>query len=195
MKAQLDSILEEWNLLKHPFYESWTAGTLPVDALKVYASEYGAFINTLPEGWTTLNDTETADEEREHAEMWGAFASALGTTVSDPNIRQSRELTENAHRLFSSRASALGAMYAFEAQQPATARSKLEGLQTHYSLPADVEPYFEVHAKNWHEAEKILKAISALTPQEQTQVLAACEEMSESLWNALTGIHEATCMN
>jgi pyrroloquinoline quinone (PQQ) biosynthesis protein C len=86
-------------------------------------------------------------------------------------------------------------MYAFEAQQPETAKSKLIGLKTHYSLPAGVEPYFEVHSSNWHESAKILKALSALTPEEQTQALAACERMSEALWNALTGIHEKTCMN
>lgn len=195
MKAQLDSILEKWNLLKHPFYESWTAGTLSVDALKVYASEYGAFINTLADGWTTLNDEETANEEREHAELWAEFASALGTTIGTPKIAQSQTLIEEAQTLFSDRASALGAMYAFEAQQPETAKSKLIGLKKYYSLPASVEPYFEVHSRNWHESEKILKALSALTPEEQTQALAACERMSEALWNALTGIHEKTCMN
>jgi len=195
MKAQLDSILEKWNLLKHPFYESWTAGTLPVDALKVYASEYGAFINILDQGWTTLDDPETAEEEREHAVMWEGFASAVGTTIGAPRIAQTKALVESARSLFGQRASALGAMYAFEAQQPQTAKSKLDGLKTHYSLPEAVEPYFEVHSSNWHESEKILKAISALTTDEQAQALAACEKMSESLWNALTGIHEKTCVN
>jgi len=195
MKARLNLILDKWSLLKHPFYQAWTAGTLPLDALKVYASEYGAFINILAEGWNTLKDPETAQEEREHAEMWGEFAAALGAKIEAPQIRQTKTLVETARSLFAHRASTLGAMYAFEAQQPETAQSKLFGLKMHYSLPPAVEPYFEIHATNWHESEKILKAISALRPDEQSEALAACEKMSESLWNALTGIHEITCVN
>jgi len=66
-KQRLDSILEKWDLLKHPFYQAWSAGTLPVEALKVYASEYGAFINILENGWKTLDDLETAEEERDNS--------------------------------------------------------------------------------------------------------------------------------
>ena len=86
-------------------------------------------------------------------------------------------------------------MYAFEAQQPATAKSKLDGLKEHYSLPAEVEPYFEVHSANWHESEKILASIEKLSPEERTQVEQACESMAEALWNTLTGIHDKTCLN
>jgi pyrroloquinoline-quinone synthase len=193
MKHQLDTVLEKWNLLSHPFYQAWSAGTLPVDALKVYASEYGAFIETLPQGWATLNDMETADEEREHAEMWNSFASALGAKVATPQIAQTKELVKTSGKLFADSASALGAMYAFEAQQPGTAQSKLQGLKAHYHLPAEVEPYFEVHSANWHESEKILKQIEALSSENQKDALAACEQMGESLWNALTGIYENTC--
>lgn len=194
-KQQLDSILEKWDLLQHPFYQAWSAGTLPVEALKVYASEYGTFINTLADGWATLNDAETAHEEEEHAELWEQFATALETKVSTPKITQTTELIHTAKELFDSPASTLGAMYAFEAQQPATAKSKLDGLKTHYSLPAEVEPYFEVHSANWHESEKILDAVEKLSPDEQAQVELACERMAEALWNTLTGIHEETCLN
>ncbi|MEW5939238.1 MAG: iron-containing redox enzyme family protein [Chloroflexota bacterium] len=195
MIEQLNTILEKWNLLKHPFYQAWSAGTLPVEALQVYAREYGNFIATLPRGWETLNDAETAQEEREHAELWTGFTAALGGFTADASLPATANLARASRALFASRASALGAMYAFEAQQPATAQSKLDGLKTHYKLPQGVEPYFEVHAKNGHESEKILRMIESLPAHEQTEVLAACEQMAQSLWDALTGIHEATCMN
>jgi len=194
-KQRLDATLEKWDLLKHPFYQAWSAGTLPVEALKVYASEYGAFINTLADGWMTLDDAETAHEEEEHAELWEQFANALETKISKPEITQTKELVTVSKNLFASPATTLGAMYAFEAQQPATAKSKLEGLKTHYSLPAEVEPYFEVHSANWHESEKILASVEKLSPEEQTQVEQACEKMAEALWNTLTGIHGETCLN
>ncbi len=194
-KQRLDATLEKWDLLKHPFYQAWSAGTLPVEALKVYASEYGAFISMLAEGWTTLEDAETAHEEEEHAELWEQFANALETNVSKPEIAQTKELVKVSQNLFASPATTLGAMYAFEAQQPATAKSKLEGLKSHYSLPAEVEPYFEVHSANWHELEKILASVEKLSSEEQAQVEQACEKMAEALWNTLTGIHKGTCLN
>jgi pyrroloquinoline-quinone synthase len=194
-KQRLDSILEKWDLLKHPFYQAWSAGTLPVDALKVYAAEYGAFINSLADGWNTLGDAETAHEEEEHAELWEQFANALETKISTPEISQTTDLVNTAKALFNTPATTLGAMYAFEAQQPATAKSKLDGLKEHYSLPVEVEPYFEVHSANWHESEKILSAVEKLSSEEQAQVEQACENMAEALWNALTGIHEETCLN
>ena len=194
-KERLDSILEKWDLLEHPFYQAWSEGTLPVEALKVYASEYGAFINILADGWVTLDDAETAQEEKEHAELWDDFTVALETKISPPQIKQTQELIHTSELLFGSPASTLGAMYAFEAQQPATAKSKLDGLKTHYKLPVEVEPYFEVHASNWHESEKILASMDKLSPEELTQAEAACAQMAESLWNTLTGIHETSDLN
>jgi pyrroloquinoline-quinone synthase len=194
-QQQLDSTLEKWDLLKHPFYQAWSAGTLPVDALKVYAAEYGAFINILAKGWNTLEDADTAREEQEHAELWEEFAAALGTTLDKPQIAQSIALVDTANEMFGSPAKTLGAMYAFEAQQPATAKSKLDGLKAHYSLPQGAEPYFEVHSANWHESKKILAAMETLSPDEQAQAEEACEKMAKALWDALTGIHEKTCLN
>ena len=192
-KHQLDTILEKWDLLKHPFYQAWSAGTLPVEALKVYAREYGQFINLLPKGWETLQDGETAGEEREHAEMWESFSAALGAPVDVTPVLEARQLADTARELFSRPASALGAMYAFEAQQPATAKSKLIGLKTRYTLPREVEPYFEAHSANWHEAQKLLRQINALPAEEQAQAVEACDRMARALWEALTGIHAATC--
>jgi len=195
IKNRLDTMLAKWDLLQHPFYQAWSKGTLSIEALTVYASEYGAFINILEDGWNTLGDAETAKEEREHAELWEQFAKTLDTEISVPQITQTRTLIETSKSLFSSPATTLGAMYAFEAQQPATAKSKLDGLKTHYSLSSDVEPYFEVHSANWHESEKILSALDKLSPEEQSQAEKACGQMAESLWNALTGIQEKSNLN
>ncbi|HEY5984246.1 MAG TPA: iron-containing redox enzyme family protein, partial [Anaerolineales bacterium] len=149
----LDDTVAERSLLKHPFYQAWSAGTLPVEDLQTYAREYGAFIGMLPRAWETLKDFETAEEEQEHAELWGDFATALGTQVNtSASVDEVANLTSTAARLFAEPATAAGALYAFEVQQPATAKSKLDGLKAHYTLPASVEPYFEFHSHNEHEA-------------------------------------------
>ena len=47
--------------------------------------------------------------------------------------------------MFTNRPQALGALYAFEHQQPATAKSKLAGLRKHYNLAPSAEVYFDIH--------------------------------------------------
>jgi len=190
LKESLDRAVARRNLLEHPFYQAWSAGTLPVEALSTYAREYGAFISLLPNAWATLHDTETAQEEREHAELWDDFAAALGThTAGKAKLPEVQALTATTARLCADPASAAGALYAFEVQQPATAQSKLAGLKTHYHLPAEVEPYFEIHSHNEHEARKLLARIEALPADDQSRAVQACSEMADGLWNALTGIY------
>ena len=193
-KKALDSRISKFNLLKHPFYQAWSAGELPVEALKCYAREYGAFISTIPKGWETINAAETAEEETEHIEMWKDFADGLDTEISDAQIPQVKTLLNTADNLFSNRETALGALYAFEAQQPETAKSKLTGLKAFYQLPEKVEPYFEIHSHNEHEAEELLERIGALSSDAQEVVVQSCEQMSNALWDALTGIHDAECV-
>jgi pyrroloquinoline-quinone synthase len=193
VKNQLDTRVEKWALLKHPFYKAWEAGELPQKALQAYASEYGAFIASMPSGWETLNDSETAEEEREHIVLWQDFASGLDTKIDKAQLPAIKELVASAENLFSQEPTALGALYAFEVQQPETAKSKLEGLKAHYDLPASVEPYFEEHSHNEHEAEKLLGRINELSEDDKKIAFQACEQMSSALWDALTDIYDTHC--
>lgn len=195
LKKELDQRVEPWNLLHHPFYQAWESGQLPVEALKTYAREYGAFIGKLPAGWSLLLDEGTAQEEREHAALWDQFALGLETSVGEPELAAVGELVAAAGNLFSRLETALGALYAFEVQQPETAKAKLEGLRKHYSLPELTRAYFEVHTANHHEAAKLLAHIAMLHPVDRQIALQACGEMSEALWNALTDICNKHCKN
>ena len=189
VRDRLDAVVERWSLLRHPFYQAWSAGTLPAEALATYAREYGAFVATLPLGWRTLGDEETAREEQEHAELWDGFARELGTAVGEPALAGVADLVEEAHRCFGEPAAAVGALYAFEAQQPATASSKLEGLRRHYTLSPAAERYFELHAANAHEARALCERAQALPAPDQDRAVAACERVGAALWGALSAIH------
>ncbi|MEX1071282.1 MAG: iron-containing redox enzyme family protein [Anaerolineales bacterium] len=190
LKNKLNERISKWALLQHPLYQAWEKGELPVEALQTYAREYGAFIRLMPAGWESLRDNETANEEREHAALWRDFAAGLNTEISDAKLPAVAALVEISAKLFAGPATALGALYAFEAQQPETAKTKLAGLRKHYSLPASVEPYFEKHSANEHEAAKLLDRILVLTAEDQAIALEACEQMSAALWNALTDIYD-----
>ena len=80
-----------------------------------------------------------------------------------------KTLLETADELFSEPTTALGALYAFEAQQPANPHNrKLAGLKEFYQLPKTVEPYFETHSHNEHEAEALLERIGTLPSESHT---------------------------
>ncbi len=190
MKSELDAAIEPHRILEHPFYQSWNEGTLPLPALASYAAEYGAFIDKVAEGWEACNWPEHAEEERYHSELWQQFAGALGAEVGNPQIAQVNILLDACDRLFADADTAWGALYAFEAQQPETAATKLRGLNEHYDVPEEAKTYFEVHADDLYEAEAIVTHLDGVSDEARAKAVTACAEMSVALWDALTGVHE-----
>ncbi len=196
IKKELDAVVAKYDLLSHPFYKAWNTGELPVEALKTYAEEYGAFVQTVPSGWAGHGDAKTASEEVMHAVLWEKFANGLGTTSTNaPSIEQTKALVAHCNSLFSQPVTALGGLYAFEAQQPHTSVSKLDGIREHYkALPASlVEPYFEIHCDDVHEMALIVERLEGKSDQEKQQAIDACEKVAKGLWDTLTGIFEKHC--
>ena len=186
-----DAIVARRSLLQHPFYLAWSDGTLPVPALKEYAHDYGAFIRTVGQGWETIGEAHIAGIEEGHAQVWeNTFAAGLETTVDAPRTAGAAGLVDAAHALFADRATALGALYAFESQQPYTAQSKLAGLREHYrQLPECCGEYFRLHEDDFDEPALLAAQINALPAAEQERAVTACERLSQSLHDALTGLY------
>lgn len=195
LQDKLQSSLSEWNLLDSAFYQAWNAGELSTDALALYAREYGAFITTIADGWAAHGDDAIAAEEREHVELWRRFAGSLGTDIAQAETPAVAKLVETAKKSFSSSPESLGALYAFEAQQPETAATKLVGLRKHYELGPEAEVYFEVHKDDLDEPALLLERMKALPVDEQNRAIAACEEMAKALRLALDGIYEKGCVH
>ena len=190
IELRLQEILDKWNLLEHPFYRAWTMGTLPDNKLKSYSSEYASFIGMVAKGWEACGNEEIAEEEREHHDLWKVFAKSLGHSEVSTSISEVSDLVTSCEKNYTNRVSALGALYAFEAQQPKTSKSKLEGLRTHYQhLNAD-ETYFEIHENDLEEPAMLLKDMEGLSTMDQNIAVAACAEVAENIYGALTGIME-----
>jgi pyrroloquinoline-quinone synthase len=189
--SEFDATVARHSLLQHPFYVAWSMGMLPVPALKSYASEYGAFITTISQGWQAVGEQEIAEIEQEHSRVWErSFAASLDTSVAAPQVKEVAELVALASELFGEYAAALGALYAFEAQQPFTAQSKLKGLGEHYTqLPERCADYFRMHAADYDEPALLSAKIDALDAGERQRALQACKRMSQALYRALSGIH------
>ncbi len=189
----LDADVDQFNLQKHPFYKAWGDGTLPVPALTAYAHDWGGFVRIIDKGWETLGQEVYAQEEREHAMLWEGFAQSLGTTsLHDPTLPALRDLRKNALHLFTtSPAAAAGALYAFEAQQPGTSTSKLEGLRLHYAHLGAADQYFEVHAGDYAEAQFLREYISKMSEKDQAICKEACKATCKAFWPALSALQSA----
>src|SRR5579859_1832868 len=93
--AALAALGTEMSLLKHPFYQQWSAGTLSAQRLRNYAIQYYRHVAAFPRYLSALHsrcdDLETRqallenliDEERgaeNHPALWLKFGEALGVT-------------------------------------------------------------------------------------------------------------------
>src|SRR3984885_8506891 len=98
----LDTLIEKHHLLKHPFYQAWTEGTLSMESLQVYAEQYYQHVRAFPENLKQLsartsgklaelvieNISEELNPEAPHPVLWRQFAHSLG--VSDAALDRAR---------------------------------------------------------------------------------------------------------
>lgn len=187
----LNQVITEQSLLQSKFYQAWSAGTLKKEALARYTREYGSFISLIARGWDAHGEKEIALEEREHFELWKDFADSLDEKVCVPTQKGMALIVTTAERLFDSPESALGALYAFEAQQPETSRSKLEGLKEHYKeVSGKALTYFEIHQDDLDEPALLLRKIEALPEDKKAIALSACGEMAKALRVGLDSLYD-----
>ena len=172
--ATLDSMIAEHSMLRHPFYQAWSAGTLSMERLKNYTVEYYPHVAAFPRYLSAIhsrcadiatrraileNLIEEERGEENHPELWLRFAEALGvsrervleaepSTASKKLVREFTELSESGHV-----PTGLAALYAYESQIPAVATAKIDGLKRFYGIEAERGlEFFRVHEKAdvWH---------------------------------------------
>lgn len=192
---ELDEIVGQFDLNQHPFYQAWRAGTLPIERLAAYAAEWAPFIGMLDRGWDRIGEPAYAQEEREHDELWSRFRAALGEAAGgEMRLPQSRTLAAVGENAFEAVPEALGALYSFEVQQPATGQSKLAGLREHYagSVDTHAQEYFREHAVETDEPAMLAARIDALSDDDFARAKTACAIFSAAAWGALDGVYYAT---
>ena len=187
---ELDAIVQQFDLNQHPFYTEWRAGTLPIERLAEYAAEWAPFISVLDSGWERIGHPAYAAEEREHEELWNSFRASLGASRG-MRRPQSKTLLAVGEGAFASVPEALGALYSFEVQQPATASSKLAGLREHYAgtVNAAGRRYFEEHAVETDEPAMLASMIDELSDGDFARARTACAIFSAAAWGALDGVY------
>lgn len=219
LSARIDALIEERSLLKHPFYQAWNAGTLPVDALKNYAAQYyhfeAAFPTFLSAVHSRVSDLKVRqqilnnlwDEEHgegNHTALWLRFCEALGLDPSEvpatPVQESTARLIETYRDLCASGeyAQGLAALLAYEAQVPGVAVKKIAGLKAFYGMddPRSVS-FFTVHTEqdSTHSVtERSLVLDAAMSDDAQALVLAAVDRATGVLWSFLDGVYDAECV-
>lgn len=151
--AALAALGTEMSLLKHPFYQQWSAGTLPIERLRNYAIQYYRHVAAFPRYLSALHsrcdDLETRqvllenliEEERgaeNHPELWLKFAQALGVTreevLAAETLPAANALVATFDRLSRDMplAAGLSALYVYESQVAEVAGIKIDGLRRFY---------------------------------------------------------------
>jgi pyrroloquinoline-quinone synthase len=212
---KIDAAIAEKNLLKHPFYQDWQAGKLSRESLQLYSAQYYRHVEAFPKHLRVLADRaddslkpvvleNLAEEENPahpHPQLWRDFAAALG--VSEEDITSSPSLPGTQHVVHTFRdicanrslAEAVAALYAYEAQVPEIATTKMDGLNRFYGITDSLDTaYFAVH----EEADKAHRAawrawLADHASGNEEQILASTNDALNALWGALDAVYSGSC--
>ena len=213
---RIDGIIQNKGLLGHPFYQAWTKGTLPLESMKEYASQYFHFEAAYPTFLSGLHfrceDQDIRqlildnlwDEEHgadNHVELWLRFCDALdldreAVRTGEP-VSATAELVAIYKDLTSNAPSAAGAaaLYAYESQVPEVAKAKIKGLSENYGInDRDSVSFFEVHRTldlEHSDAERDMLIKLASTDDEADAAVKATEEATGRLWDFLDGVYKS----
>ena len=216
----IDSKVAERAMLKHPFYQAWTEGRLPIETLRAYARQYFHHVEAFPRAVSAVHSAcpdregrrmlaeNLAEEEgieagkQDHASLWLMFACGLGE--SEDEVRgqdlngETTALIDTFSRLSrQSYAAGLGALYAYESQFPGVASAKIEGLIDRYGI-SDEETlrFFRVHESADVEHSAVCRdLLDRLSVVEKAEAVAAGEELAGALWNFLSGVEARATIN
>ena len=212
--SEVQALVEERSLLKHPFYQAWQRGELTQEHLQGYADQYYHHVLAFPqyvsgahaicpnqpdrqELLENLIEEERGDEN--HPELWLRFAEGVGT--SRERVERASHLPETIALVDTFRdatmnrsfAEACAALYVYESQVPEVAKTKIAGLKQFYGIDDErTLQFFEVHIG----ADEIHSEVGAGMVRRHTNddatrtaVLSTSRECADALWSFLDGCY------
>jgi len=204
--SELDAVRERWDVLRHPFYQRWSAGELTVEELGLYAGEYHHAVVALAAASERAASAATepalrdelaghAAEERAHVDVWAGFAAAVGGDTARPPAPETAACAEAwAGPGRRSLMGTLVALYAIESAQPAIAATKADGLRRWYGIgEGDGTAYFDLHAERdlEHAAAGRRLIEQRLAGSDEQALLAEAEAVLRGNWELLDGVERA----
>ncbi len=210
----LQSEIDKRHLLKHPFYQMWNRGTLPIEVMRKYAEQYYHLEKNFPTFLSRMHAACANDEfevrqaitdnlydeehgPENHRELWLRFGEGIGATRTDMQGSVPLAETQAAIDTFSELASnsyleGVGALAAYESQIPAVAETKLDGLENNYQMTDErSQRFFKVHgimdiehANSWWD---IIRK-HADNEEKENKVTEAVKRGRDALWSFLDGV-------
>jgi pyrroloquinoline-quinone synthase len=215
--AEIEKILEEKSILKHPFYQKWNEGKLTLGELREYSKQYYHFVKNFPMFVSAVHSNCTdpeirrmlvenlADEEgyktgvSDHPALWLNFCEALGVSAQEAEntipVKESENMISGFYELCRSRdfRTGLSTLLAYEKQIPEVSRVKIDGLKKYYGMDSEkAVEFFAVHEKAdvFHsKAELDTVLIACKTEEEQDNALQAMKKSAGLYWQMLDGIY------
>jgi pyrroloquinoline-quinone synthase len=206
--ARIDQARRKCNVLEHPFYQRWSAGTLTERELEVYAGQYRHAVVALAQASSRAAKKAAADassaehvaglerhaaEEAAHVVLWDEFAQAVSDAADgteDPAFEQTRQCSDSwiaGDDLLEH----LAVLYAIEASQPEISKTKLEGLVQRYGYSEEgpATEYFRLHATlDVEHARQVRELTERLMSADEAQAQnEAADRMVERAKAALRG--------
>ena len=160
--VHIDKLIEEYSLLKHPFYQMWSDGKLTLESLAGYSKEYFQLVKSVPLFMTPIISqapnhlvdelVANQNEELDHVVPWISFATHLGISEDElesyAGTSETRQAIYDMSMLMQTFESGAVAMYAFEKEIPKISQTKLDGLSTFYNITdKEATRYFELHTE------------------------------------------------
>lgn len=187
--SSLDNDIQDKSVLKHRFYQMWSAGSLSIENLGGYSKEYFQLVRAVPvlvnnvlrqvtpefERRYALSATmrHNLEEEKEHITPWISFADSIGVTENELNEYECSEKTQEAvaemlRLTTESVAAGISTLYTYEKQLPEISTKKIEGLLKFYGVRNDrALNYFRIHEKVDIEHAKLWGSLIDLMPASQ----------------------------
>lgn len=195
---RIEDSRERWDVLRHPFYERWSAGELTRAELAAYSGQYRHAVEAI----ATMSDSAAdalperrelrrhAAEERGHVRLWDGFVSESGGDAGDAPTAETAEcvrawtepgsITETLIRLF-----------AIESGQPKISATKREGLLERYGFSDGAgTAYFRIHeTRDVEHAAEVRELISEIADDaDEDALVGAAESAFRANWRLLDGV-------
>jgi len=209
---QLKAIIDSKHLLTHPFYQAWTSGNLPIEAMQKYAEQYyhlqKNFPNFLSQMLMTCEDEnaraaimhnfqDEAEGEQNHRELWLRFGEGIGATRE--GMKNSIMLPETVATIKTfeglskeSYIKGSAALAAYESQIPAVAQKKIEGLVNNYGIESEeTMMFFRLHGElDVEHAQAWWDIIAKYCDDEavKQEIIEGVTKGRDALWGFLDGI-------
>jgi pyrroloquinoline-quinone synthase len=167
--SSLDNDIQDKSLLKHKFYQMWSAGSLSLDDLRGYSKEYFQLVRAVPvlvenvlrqvtpeiekNYAPSATIKHNLEEEKEHIALWISFADSIGVTEKElfeyaSSVKTQEAVSEMLRLTNESFSAGISMLYTYEKQLPEISTKKIEGLVKFYGVQNNKAlDYFRIHEK------------------------------------------------